>query len=757
MEEAQGKEPQDAATDAGWVAAELDEEARAAIGQAFENAAATAGSDFGEALRNLDEAVSAVHPMDLICALPFYFLTTAPAANPEYNRPEGIFQHHVELIHAVALRRSFSEAQPSRSLQDGLSLTLDAAKATVGAFITLAGAREPVDESDAARHRSSVLYHLRVHGAVVRGATYYSDQAEVLAELFAPLDDEIERVLGFRCTALVSWWWAVCAAVEDRLNAHRELVREASQLPIDERWPGRFADIFPRLPFEIDSQLMAQLAEDEDQRVAFAVVAGDLNLFSVFGFELRELKDLYPGEVTDEALIKVLNTWSLELGDLADVSLDTLVAINPVLRAPIFRLDESHYLWTLFPTFIHSAFPMLEALMAGNRGIEKAYYGRRAKYLEATVADRLEVALPGARVFRNLVWRDPDDDKNYESDLLILVGSHALVVECKGGRVSSQALRGKGRALRSEIDELIVAPALQAQRFARFLESHPEVHRFRSAGGDPVVVDARTIRSVITLTVTLETLMTLLPRLSDVVGAGLTGEQLDAVTYCLCLFDLMVMLEMLEHPSEILHYLKRRGEIENGRLLIGQENDLLGLYLKLGLNLGEAEFTEGSETGVLGMSGEIDTYHYSVEAGIDAKKPRMRRTSWWEELPDKVESRLGPSWSEIGVALCNVAFEEQKELERGLERLQEIAAKTDEPQLLLFANGPPQRCDYFLGVIVTAPDTESRKEQINEAGRVAFDQYPEAERIIVLGWPPNGRGRPYLVLAVLTRDARRSV
>lgn len=751
------EESEDAAADAGWVAAELGEEAQAAIAQAFEKAAATAGPDFGTALRDLDEAVSAIHPMDLICALSFYFLTTAPAVNPEYNRPEGIFQHHVELIHAVALRRSFSEARPSRTLQDGLSVTLDAAKATVGAFITLAGAKESVDESEAARHRSSVLYHLRVHGAVVRGATYYSDQAEVLAELFAPLDDEIEGVLGFRCAALVSWWWAVCAEVEDRINAHRDLVYEASQLPIDERWPEKFAEIFPRLPFEIDSELMTQLAEDEDQRVAFAVVAGDLNLFSVFGFDLSELKDLYPGEVTDEALIKVLNTWSLELGDLADVSLDSLVATNPVLREPIFRLDEGHYLWTLFPTFIHSAFPMLEALMAADRDLEETYFERRAKYLEATVADRLEGALPSAEVFRNLRWRDPDEDKSYESDLLVIVGSHALVVECKGGRVSSQALRGKGRALRSEIDELIVAPALQAQRFARFLEAHPEVHRFRDALGGEVTVDARTIRSVITLTVTLETLTTLLPRLNDVVDAGLTGEQLDAVTYCLSLFDLMVVLEMLEHPSEILHYLKRRGEIENGRFLIGQENDLLGLYLKSGLNLGEAEFTEGSETGVMGMSDEIDTHHYSVEAGIEAEKPRMRRTSWWEELLDKVESKLGPGWSEIGVALCNVAFEEQEELERGLERLQEIAAKSDEPQLLLFANGPPQRRDYFLGVIVTAPDTESRKEQIDEAGRVAFDQYPEAERIIVLGWPPDGRGRPYLVLAVLTREFRSAV
>ena len=738
-------------SDPGWVASELDPEKLGEIRASFEKAAATAGEDFGKALNELDRVVARVNPLDLISALSVYHLTTTPGANPEYDR-DGIFQHHVELIYAAALRRSFENARPTTSLQEGLPPTLEAAQKVMDAFMTLAASKGPRVETEEAKHRAMVLYHLRIHGAAVRGATYYTHQAEVLSELFEPLDNKIEETLGFRCTALVSWWWAVCTEVEERINTHRELVHEVGKLPVDEEWVEKIKKIYPRLPIEPDEELLKTLAGDAEKRLIFAMMAGDLNLYTVFGFDLEQLKALYPGEIEDEALISVLDAWSLGLGDLADTPLNTLVTANPVLEKPVFCFDESHYLWLLAPAFIQSAFPMLEALLKSDCEILGAYFERRGEYLESAVAERLEAKFPDAEFFRNVHWTDPSDGKSYETDLLAIVGSHAIVVECKGGRAAQQALRGKGRALRNEIDELLVAPAVQAQRLARFLEANPKRHDFKDAQGKTLVVDANQVREVITLSTTLETLTTMLPRLNDVAGAGLTGGDLEALTYSLSLFDLMVMLEMLEHPSEVLHYLKRRGEIENGRFLMGQENDLLGFYLKTGLNLGEAEFDEEEpEMQVLGLSNEIDIYHYSIEAGIEVEKPRMRRTSWWKQLLGKVESRLGPHWSEIGVALCNVAYEEQQEFESSMEELQKRFAETGNPEFVFFANGPEARRDHFLGVIVTESDAESRQKQVDNAARVAFSESPEVDRFIVVGWPPVERGAPYTVLAVFSR------
>src|SRR5687767_12372565 len=84
--------------DPGWVATQPSEEMLAAMREGMDRAIETAGPDFGEALRNLDAAVSRVQPFDLICTVALYFLTVEAGTNPEFNRPEGIFQHHAELI-----------------------------------------------------------------------------------------------------------------------------------------------------------------------------------------------------------------------------------------------------------------------------------------------------------------------------------------------------------------------------------------------------------------------------------------------------------------------------------------------------------------------------------------------------------------------------------------------------------------------------------------------------------------------------------
>ena len=154
--------------------------------------------------------------------------------------------------------------------------------------------------------------------------------------------------------------------------------------------------------------------------------------------------------------------------------------------------------------------------------------------------------------------------------------------------------------------------------------------------------------------------------LRDLVAADLTDEALEDLSYTLSLFDLMVILEMLDHPSEVLHYLKRRAEIEKGEFLAGEETDLLGFYLRTGFNLGEAEFEPGQLMQIFGLSDAIDTYHYRLEGGLEAEKPRMRRTDWWEQLLTTIESRRVFRWTELGLALCNVAYEEQREFEQAM-------------------------------------------------------------------------------------------
>ncbi len=742
--------------DPGWFAAEFDDEQADEIRKAMGEAIADASPSYGAALRELESAVEAVSPFDLICFTAFYFLTGEAGVNPEYNRPEDIFQHHVETIHAFALRRKVNEAAPTVPLHGATKAVLDAAKASASAFTLVEMARVSAEPSEAGRRRAFTVAVMRTHAATVRGWSYYTDLSGVLADLYAPLAPQIRDTIGVSPVELVAWWWAVTEQLEHRMAAHRGRVSDLLAMPADGDWPDMIRDAFPRLPAELDATLVARLREDDSQRKAFTIVAADLNLYQVFGVTIDELQGCYPGGVDRGALEGVLDSWSLTFGDTGHLPIHELLQDNPVVSHPLVKLQPGMYLWTIPAAFNHSAFTMLERLFSEDAALSDSYTSRRAAFLEEAVAEQLPKAFPNGRVLRNVVWTDPKDGKEYETDVLALVGSHALIAECKSGRVSRRAQKGRGRSFRDDVDELIVQPAQQAQRFADYLAAQSGTIQLSVRDGPSITVDAGQIRAALTIGVTLEPFAGLLPPIGEVLESQLTEATIDSLTHSLTLFDLLVVIEMLEHPSEALHYVSRRAELERSQFLMGDETDLLGFYMLTGFNLGSAEFeAELQRLRLIGLSDKIDTYHYALEAGKPFEKPRVRRTPWWEALLTMIEERAGPRWTELGVALCNVAWDEQREFEQAFEDLRGSIRSGDRPptDFVLFANGPPERRDYFIGLVLREPASEAIRAQIADAARQALAEHEEIQRVIVIGWPPIRHEVPYHTLALFERPA----
>lgn len=304
--------------------------------------------------------------------------------------------------------------------------------------------------------------------------------------------------------------------------------------------------------------------------------------------------------------------------------------------------------------------------------------------------------------------------------------------------------------LRDRIRGLVVDPSEQALRLAGRLEDATgEIEFRRSVDGSSMIVDAGKIRRTLTLAVTLEPIADLLPRLSEIAEAGLSTRDADALSYNINILDLELVMDLLEHPSEVLHYLGRRAEVERRTFLLGDEVDLLALYLDNGLNLGEAEFSGMQLLDVTGLSDPIDVWHYRREAGTPAEKPRSHRTDWWERVLARVEERAGPRWAEIGVTFCNVAPPEQQEFENAMRELRRAVTAHERPasDYLLFVNGPPQRQDVFVGVVAASADAGLRYEQYESAVAGAVNETENA-RVILLAWTPVPIEEPYFALAL---------
>lgn len=71
----------------------------------------------------------------------------------------------------------------------------------------------------------------------------------------------------------------------------------------------------------------------------------------------------------------------------------------------------------------------------------------------------------------------------------------------------------------------------------------------------------------------------------------------------------------------------------------------------------------------------------------------------------------------------------------------------------MFANGPPERRDYFIGTVLTEPASEATRSQIAGAARQAMSEDQDIDRVIIIGWPPVRVEMPYHTLAIYDRPA----
>jgi hypothetical protein len=734
----------------GFVAYGLSSEVRGVIQAALTQAMEVAGPNFGQGMRDLQAAVARAEPFALIGTLAMYCGTAEAGTNPEFNRPMGVFEHHIELVQAFAFG---PRTEPHRHQDPPFLIIEDVARAVrqlTDARVLLEARKIAKASPGRARDLALALFNLRVNAIRVRGWGYQKPLVNILQTLLAPLDESVESALGWRPSALVGWWTAMAAAMNRRLEAHRAAVREAAGWPVDDRWLHRVRERFATLPVEDIEMLMAGAREDESIRRGFVYHSADLRAHEIFRFELTELVDLMPTEVKAETVRAILNAWSLAPGHAGDAAPGNFVLVNPVVTRPFLASGPDQ--WHLFCSWLllHSAFELVERLLDGHGELFDAYLLRRSEFLEQSTAKLLAQGLPGAEVETALLYTDPADGKEYEADVLVLLDSYALVAEAKSGRLGPEARRGKGRQLRDRIAKLLVGPSEQAHRLADLLMNATGEHTFRrKVDGSSLTMRPGRVRRVIAIGITLEPVALLLPRLSGVAEAGLSEGTVDALAYSVSVADLEIVLRLLEHPSEVLHYLTRRAEIERRAFLRGDEVDLLGLYLENGFNLGEKEFEDGVMLDVTGMSDPIDRWHYHQDAGMDAERPRVQRTPWWESVLTQVEQRRFPRWPEIGVSMCNVAPPEQIKLEAAMEQLRDDinTGRRSATDVVVFQNGPPQRRDVFVGLIAASPDREKRTRQYETAASVAMRE-SGLRRVIAVAWAPVPIEAPYFGLAL---------
>jgi hypothetical protein len=501
----------------------------------------------------------------------------------------------------MIMNRTFTGAEPSAAIMELIALVLvcrdssasEVAAVTAESYLPphveaaaqealAAGSMIALFDSPPTDAEGVILYHSVQREITLRNPVYPHMLLDTLRGLFSDptVNEDCQAAVGFTGLEAVNVMEAVRSLSNTELAKRfmrMEAARDAS-LPYMRSWQSQDKEEV-QLPAEehrVAAQQVLDAVKDLTTGIAQATVI-DLDAVAQHTGYQRS---------TVEA---VLDAFTLTgLTDI-DGALDRFFrGDNPLRTAPIVTDAQGRRMLVHDALALPAVREVLEArLKAANR--KDAYQHHRGDWVENAAIDLLADVLPGANVFRGFNYFVPDPKaatpqtdpgkftKRVEGDGLILIDDVALIIEVKSVALTAEARGGVARQLRGKLRDIVTNAANQA---ARLRERIITDKRIRLDDGQ--WIDVSGVREIHTVAVGLEDLSGVTTATAMLVAAGILKP--DNIPWTVSLHDLRIVSELLDRPSELLGYLRRRTQPEaTWRYRAVDELDLFLLFLARGL------------------------------------------------------------------------------------------------------------------------------------------------------------------------------
>lgn len=506
--------------------------------------------------------------------------------------------------------------------------------------------------------RNRLSFVTAMHFSGNRSWAYPQQIEALLLELVAPLDQRLTPKLGYPASPIIRLWRRLRDRTFARLTAFHSARQAVQDDPLTEECLETLLGQLDELEIASLTSTIRQADSNERRQASITSHASCL-----FKFTMEDFLALVP-ELGPDALRRYLTDRSFELGQLSTCDLSEAVTWNPIWLKPLIRLDADSFLIPL-PSLFHAfAFLHLETLFE-NAGLLSAYSERRSAFLEAKVAALFGQAFPSASQFPGSEFSQ--GGKDGENDLLVKVGNWLIVVEAKSHKVNPPERRGAIKSLQDKIQQLLAEPSDQSYRFTAYLASHPGRHSLRRRKGPPNEVDTTDSVRILRLSVTLESLgpaATNAPVLQEI---GI-AEKDDTCATTMHLLELATVFEILPTEEQRLDYLFRRSELQGQCGLIGQERDLLMLYVASALRVSWRRSELGDRLDISHWHKKLDDYFMNPLEGKAPIQYQRRFTPLWLSLFTWIRESAPHYWPEAAMILLTFSYPEQKQAGRELKR-----------------------------------------------------------------------------------------
>jgi hypothetical protein len=726
---------------------------RAELIELLEKEGLNYGEEFPNLLTNLLDNIKQTNPIELLSIIACFGLPQG--INSEGNiveRTSQIEQFHVEIIQALTLHIKlheyqnvkFSDPQIIQKIWDGVISTCQAFSGRRFKNINIG-----IDKKD--KRRQLIVEAIRLHTQYVRNWGYLQKVVQFMTEILDPLEDKLEAAFGIPINVLFELQFRFIRSFEIHMTKHTEKMRNVFRKSTVRKIVETYFEEFPAIEDTPEKLLNYvrdhRLTRDSVRNLLFEHSC--LNLNDKLSFTAEQFADKIINSEQISSLRKILQKLSLRFGDLASLGAENYFLNNPCWTQPIIQLDENLFFQPIVVLPLSFSFRIVEQIIKDDDTLRNSYFYRRSQFLEQKIKDLLQGRFPESQILRGSIWIDPENGKQYENDVLMVIDCFAIVIEAKSGTVHEPAKRGATLALERDIEKLIEESAMQSQRFVDYLKSITGEICFDTKNGSKNIVNLARVTTIARLNVILEDICSMQTLTKQLQDAGFLSESI-AIPPTMTIADLEIILEILEDPAKILHYLIRRHEFEQNADYLADEIDLLCFYLRTGFNIGTKEF-DGTTLFLTGMSSEIDGYYECLKHGIQKEKPRLDLTKWWQDILATLQERKSKGWLRISTKLLSVPYADQRKIEIKFKTVQRFVSrnpgKRTKMNMVVGKIGPPQRLEAFVFLAYKNEDHSSRYDiAINAA--VELMKKDEIHEALMMGVNVDIPSYPYNFIAI---------
>ncbi|QSB45699.1 hypothetical protein IDJ81_06230 [Tsuneonella flava] len=641
-----------------------------AVREAILKSARTDAHRFPDLVEELQGILRIKSPEAILASFGFYATRATMNDRGETKSfNEGMEQHHIELLQGFVLQLPIEEwgcEPPSgHDVQSVFELIPKLAD-----IHTKRRLLERADQPDGpTRALIELQEKIRTHTQAVRNWGYFEATKSICREIYQPLDEQLQKKLGFTFTDVLEVSEVLVNIIEQRGSDYIDLLRGILRARDARTLIEKYLADMPDVEGDVDD-FMRGMPNDAPREAVVGLIISHADLRHP---DRMSVTPEFVAKVTNKSCDvakAVLKALSSEIGCAKEIPVEHLFLANPAWVRPGICLGEQFLF--VAPQSIFSHINEIMWQIANQAGISPTLSKRRAEYLEKKAEEVLQSALPTARIDRNVKWKA--GEQQFETDILTVIDKTVLLVEAKGHRLSPPGLRGEPARLKRHLEEIVIEPSIQSERLAKLLVEARSGDEIGLEVAEQLGLQASEIDQIIRFSITLDDLSMLSVAEEELELAGILPPEHNLAP-ALHIADLCSISEILEHEIMFLHYFAERFHLQKQFDILGDELDFLGLYLSTGLNLGE-EREDFRNIIVTGMSDIIDRYYNALDAGLKLEKPKPKLHRVYKAMIDQLVQSKPDGWTTIGIhLLSSVSPDEQKKVERGINRLRKSARR----------------------------------------------------------------------------------